>query len=62
MLGARTMGRIVWFHVPDVQPLSGDRKDENEDRARVLIEKVTVINLVEAFAVAVKHYLRYEAF
>ncbi len=29
-------------------------------RARVLIEKKTVINLIEAFGVAVKHYLRGE--
>jgi len=29
-------------------------------KARTLIEKVTAINLLEAFAVAVKHYLRGE--
>jgi putative membrane protein len=32
----------------------------NENKARVLIEKKTVINLLEAFAIAVKHYLRGE--
>ena len=31
-----------------------------EQKTRVLIEKKTVINLLEAFAVAVKHYLRGE--
>ena len=36
----------------------GVKPDEVE--ARVLIEKKTVINLTEAFAVAVKHYLRGE--
>jgi putative membrane protein len=34
---------------------------EEEKRARVLIEKKTVLNLVDAFCVAVKHYLRGES-
>ena len=29
-------------------------------KARVLIEKKTVLNLIDAFCVAVKHYLRGE--
>jgi putative membrane protein len=33
---------------------------EKERKARVLIEKKTVLNLIDAFAVAVKHYLRGE--
>lgn len=32
-----------------------------ENKARVLVEKKTVLNLVDAFAVAVKHYLRGES-
>lgn len=31
-----------------------------ERKARVLIEKKTILNLVEAFSVAIKHYLRGE--
>jgi hypothetical protein len=34
---------------------------EEEKRVRVLIEKKTVLNLVDAFSVAVKHYLRGES-
>jgi ion channel-forming bestrophin family protein len=34
--------------------------DMDRAKARVLVEKKTVINLLEAFAVAVKHYLRGE--
>src|SRR2546422_527124 len=34
--------------------------DLEEVEARVLVEKKTAINLTEAFAVAVKHYLRGE--
>ena len=33
---------------------------EHERKARVLVEKKTVLNLVDAFSVAVKHYLRGE--
>lgn len=39
---------------PPGEPLTAER------RARSLVEKKTVINLLEAFAVAVKHYLRGE--
>lgn len=38
----------------------GDPADADENKARVLIEKKTAINLLEAFAIAVKHYLRGE--
>jgi putative membrane protein len=38
----------------------GPDMSEDEKRVRVLIEKKTVLNLVDAFCVAVKHYLRGE--
>jgi predicted membrane chloride channel (bestrophin family) len=61
ILGSRTMARIVWFHVPDIMPdVPGETESEEERKARVLLEKKTVINLIEAFAVSVKHYLRGE--
>lgn len=69
VLASRTFSRTVWFHVPDstttsplappTVPPDSVRLDE-ECAARALIEKKTAINLVEAFAVAVKHYLRGE--
>lgn len=37
-----------------------EKRTDEERRARTLIEKKTVINLIEAHAVAVKHYLRGE--
>lgn len=55
---SRTMARAVWFHVPDVAVTAG--ANDEEKRARTLVEKKTVLNLTEAFAVAVKHYLRGE--
>lgn len=43
--------------MPDVP---GETESEEERKARVLLEKKTVINLIEAFGVSVKHYLRGE--
>lgn len=42
----------------DHPPTAG--QSEDEAKARSLIEKKSAINLLEAFAVAVKHYLRGE--
>lgn len=64
ILASRTLARAVWFHVPELPPATADdeahRRSEEERRARNLVEKKTVINLIEAFSVAVKHYLRGE--
>ncbi|OJA20693.1 hypothetical protein AZE42_06036 [Rhizopogon vesiculosus] len=67
VLGSRTFARVVWVHVPDSAypnepPAAGQTDDEKkeENKAKTLIEKKSVINLLEAFAVAVKHYLRGE--
>lgn len=38
----------------------GPNVPPEERKARVLIEKKTVLNLVDAFCVGVKHYLRGE--
>ncbi|KAF9004543.1 Bestrophin, RFP-TM, chloride channel-domain-containing protein [Cyathus striatus] len=58
IFATRTFARVVWLHVPD--PKGTDAKSTEDSKARALIEKKTVINLLEAFAVAVKHYLRGE--
>lgn len=49
----------MWFHIPDT-PITAKPENAAEERARNIIEKRTAINLVEAFSVAVKHYLRGE--
>ncbi|CAE6527825.1 unnamed protein product [Rhizoctonia solani] len=59
VLASRTFSRTVWFHIPDT-PSTATPETAAEARARNLIEKRTAINLVEAFSVAVKHYLRGE--
>lgn len=42
----------------DASPATGQSVDDSNSRS--VIEKKTVINLVEAFSVAIKHYLRGE--
>ncbi|KAF5364959.1 hypothetical protein D9758_008139 [Tetrapyrgos nigripes] len=58
ILATRTFSRTVWFHVPDPPATATDSAEVL--KARAMIEKKTVINLLEAFSVAVKHYLRGE--
>ena len=53
--GTRSFARAVWFHVPDYFLEEG--KTEDETRARLLIEKKTVINLLQGFAVSTSHIL-----
>jgi len=59
VFSARTLSRLIWLHVPETMDL-GPGTSAEEIRARVLIEKKTILNLVDAFGVAVKHYLRGE--
>ncbi|CAE7094371.1 unnamed protein product [Rhizoctonia solani] len=59
VLASRTFSRTVWFHVPDT-PCTATPETATEATARNIIEKRTAINLIEAFSVAVKHYLRGE--
>ncbi|KDR70193.1 hypothetical protein GALMADRAFT_255052 [Galerina marginata CBS 339.88] len=58
ILASRTMARTIWFHVPHTPPISP--MTIQEAKARSLVEKKSAINLLEAFAVAMKHYLRGE--
>jgi putative membrane protein len=41
-------------------PPANERASAETMKARAMVEKKTVINLLEAFGVAVKHYLRGE--
>ncbi|KAJ7133985.1 Bestrophin, RFP-TM, chloride channel-domain-containing protein [Mycena crocata] len=73
---ARTMGRLVWYHVPPrltggvVSPIivgeqtaeerERDKERERREAPKVMAEKRMALDLVEAFAVALKHHLRGE--
>ncbi|KIY42932.1 hypothetical protein FISHEDRAFT_54452, partial [Fistulina hepatica ATCC 64428] len=58
ILSSRTFVRTLWFQVSNKLPLDG--MSEEEQKARALMEKKTIVNLVEAYSVAIKHYLRGE--
>ncbi|KAG1848965.1 UPF0187-domain-containing protein [Suillus subalutaceus] len=70
VLNCRIFARTVWFHVPAPpkdchRPIADEITDQDpakthKECAMTLIEKKTVVNLLEAYAVAVKHYLRGE--
>lgn len=54
MLTSRNMARLIWIHVEE-------RHSESEELGkRDLLEKLSALNLLNAFAVALKHRLRFE--
>ncbi|KAH8088981.1 Bestrophin, RFP-TM, chloride channel-domain-containing protein [Cristinia sonorae] len=70
MRTSRTFGRLIWFHVPlrtavpssNSETSSGSEKDKEAVREtrRAMSEKHMALDLVEAFAVSLKHHLRGE--
>ncbi|GLB38067.1 putative UPF0187-domain-containing protein [Lyophyllum shimeji] len=67
MRNARTMGRLIWFHVPPrlspktpVESASGNIERSSQEMLKVMAEKRVALDLVEGFAVALKHHLRGE--
>ena len=53
---SRNLARLIWIHVQE-------RHDEDEALGRAdLLSKLTATNLIVAFAVALKHKLRFEPF
>ncbi|KAF8607338.1 UPF0187-domain-containing protein [Ceratobasidium sp. AG-I] len=60
---ARTMGRLIWLHVPNAVSKSSaelSAKERKEEVAKVVREKGVALELIEGYAVAVKHHLRGE--
>lgn len=67
-LASRNLAFIIWLHTPPttltadelaaLAPMSKERSDE--EKMKAILEKRTMINLIQAFAVASKHYLRHE--
>ncbi|KZV93122.1 UPF0187-domain-containing protein [Exidia glandulosa HHB12029] len=61
-LASRNLATLIWVHAPGEKALKPG-EDANSGRNRVLeavIEKKSMINLVQAFSVSVKHLLRGE--
>jgi len=61
-LASRNLSILIWVHVPAERPLkAGQTEDPNRNRTlEAVIEKKSMINLVQAFSVSVKHMLRGE--
>ncbi|KAF7331535.1 hypothetical protein MKEN_00032500 [Mycena kentingensis (nom. inval.)] len=56
---SRTVSRLIWFHVPPrLSP--GALQRSPQEHAKVMAEKRMALDLVEAYAVALKHHLRGE--
>lgn len=62
ILASRTFGRMAWLHCPDQLhvPVDPSTPISPSERAEALAEKRTYINLVAAFSIALKHYVRGE--
>ncbi|KAL5528341.1 hypothetical protein ACEPAF_7477 [Sanghuangporus sanghuang] len=65
-LSSRNLAHLIWIHVPIDRPGKNeeeitDKESAEKVRLKAVIEKKSMINLVEAFSVAVKHALRGEA-
>lgn len=57
----RLASRLIWFHCPTYSNADLPEEEKELDAARALLEKKTMLNLLEAFPVALKHYLRGES-
>ncbi|ETI28869.1 hypothetical protein G647_01321 [Cladophialophora carrionii CBS 160.54] len=54
MVTGRSLARMIWIHTKE-------RKDEGEEQTKAdVLAKLTALNLINAFAVALKHRLRFE--
>ncbi|KAG8974333.1 hypothetical protein FRC05_007639 [Tulasnella sp. 425] len=61
VLASRVLARTIWIHVPQESPPEGATEKQKEQlRLKAIIEKKSALNLIDAFAVSVKHYLRGE--
>ena len=65
MKNSRSMGRLIWFHVPPrlspktaEETASGRADRSKQEMMKVMAEKQMALDLVEAFAVALKHHIR----
>ncbi|KAG6860196.1 hypothetical protein C0995_014483 [Termitomyces sp. Mi166 len=57
-VASKNLAMLFWIHTPAKRDIPG--ASEEQIRFRVIMEKKTMINLIQAFSVAVKHFLRGE--
>ncbi|OBZ78130.1 hypothetical protein A0H81_02289 [Grifola frondosa] len=58
-LTSRNLAQIIWIHVPSQR--MNKQTGQQQSGLSVVIEKKSMVNLVQAFSVSVKHLLRGEA-
>lgn len=65
MRNCRSLGRLIWFHVPlrtspktPEETAAGTTKRSVRELNKVMAEKRMALDLVEGFAVALKHHIR----
>jgi len=59
-LSSRNLANLIWIHVPTDRSAKSATPLPKDANLKVIIEKKSMINLVQAFSVSVKHYLRGE--
>lgn len=60
ILASQNLGRLFWVHTAERADVPEDQKEENSKRE--VLEKLTAMNLIVAFSVALKHRLRFEPY
>ncbi|POS87589.1 hypothetical protein EPUL_002524, partial [Erysiphe pulchra] len=58
LMQSRTLARIIWVHVPDKRVTENEPEGSRSD----LLTKISAINLIYAFAIALKHRLRFQPY
>lgn len=53
ILASQCLARVFWIHA---------KKPEGEDERKFLLKKISVLNLIVAFSVSLKHQLRFEPY
>ncbi|KAF8526630.1 UPF0187-domain-containing protein [Hysterangium stoloniferum] len=64
-IAARNLGQLIWIHVDTDRikpsdPLANDPAKVRTEKIKAVVEKRSMVNLIQAFAVSIKHLLRSE--
>jgi len=60
ILASQNLGRVFWLHTAERTGVPDDQKEEY--KRRDVLERLTAMNLIVAFSVALKHRLRFEPY
>ncbi|POS85063.1 hypothetical protein EPUL_005320 [Erysiphe pulchra] len=58
LMQSRTLARVIWVHVPEKKNTENEPEGSRSD----LLTKISAINLIYAFAIALKHRLRFQPY